>query len=108
MASTTLSGIKGNAVANLGTNTFNVLEAGVYKISCRSLMNAPTALIITINKNGSQLLQSGLPAITCREISLGTAELGNIGDNFTVVLSSSNANDAIANNVMSTITVSRE
>lgn len=110
-------------VAGLGTQTFNVLTAGNYTVTCQSFIpfeqgtsnnssvtpSTSSALQIVINQNGSPIVTVGgvatNPTPTQPEISASARLQCAVNDVLTVVLTSANAIDAQANSVKSIMNV---
>jgi hypothetical protein len=108
--------------AGLGTSTFNVLTAGLYTVSCNSTIPfvqgtsadssstvGQSGLQIVINQNGTPVVTVGGSATnpTPTQPSIGAVARiqAAASDVLTVVLSSSNAVDSVANAVKSIINV---
>jgi hypothetical protein len=108
--------------AGLGTSTYNVLTTGNYTVSCNSTIPfvqgtsanssstvGQSGLVITINQNGSPVVSIGGSASnpTPTQPSLGTSARiqATAGDVLTVVLTSANSVDAVANAVKSIVNV---
>ncbi len=91
----------------LGTSTFTVVTAGYYAVECKSFIPLNSALQIVVNQNGSPVLTAGgtaaSPSPTQQFIAARCSFLCAATDVITVVLTSANAVDALANGVKSII-----
>lgn len=102
--------LEGNSVVSgLGTFTYTVLAANRLEVQVKSTIPAGSGLLIVINNNGSPLVSSGGDSTnpTPTQPSLGASTIANFAaaDVITVVLSSSNAVDALPNAVKSVISL---
>lgn len=98
-----------NPFAGLGTSTLTILSAGMYTFEVKTTLPLGSGVQIVINQNGSPLVTSGgvatEPTPTQPSIGASTAVNCAAADVMTVVLSSSNAVDALPNAVKSVINV---
>lgn len=97
------------AFSGLGTLTCTAASAGLYHVECKSDIPESSALLITINNNGSSQNSNGGAAgnPSPNQRSLGCSAIFRCAasDSITVVLTSSSSNDAVANAVKSTVNI---
>lgn len=99
----TLKHLESNVVEGLGTSTLTITNAGGYFFRCYSTLPQGSAMIITINKNGTPIATSALPVATARFTFIEGKTNCVPGDSITFVLSSSAAVDAMPNTIKSVI-----
>lgn len=95
----TLQANQSITVAGLGTTTFTAPSTLTYVVTTESFINPPSGLIITINHNGSPVATQSISAPSAQTMGLSASIACTAADTVTIVLTSSNQNDTIPNNI---------
>lgn len=108
MAANTLNLNTSNPVSGIGTQSFNIVNAGQYTVEVKSTLPLGSNLSITINKNGSAVVPTsgGLttdPTPTQQSIGASANFQCAAADLVQVVFASSNAVDSLPDAVKSIV-----
>lgn len=90
-------------MSGLGTGTFTAAAAGALQIDVYSTMVPPSGLSVVINQNGSPIYTSPTPTAVDQTVRISTVAQVAVSDVITVVLSSTNLNDAPPNNIKTSV-----
>lgn len=105
MASVVLRAGESNIVPGLGTSTFTAVVAGAYLINVGTTVVPPSGLSIVVKQNTTTIFTAPAPTVHDKVVKvIVPAELA-IGDVVSVILSSTNLQDAPLNNIKSTINI---
>lgn len=98
-------GNKITTVSGLGTFTHVIENTALFDISCYSTLEPGSALVITINQNGTPMKTSGSPVPNAPWLQTEVKLSCTAGDTITIVLTSSSVSDSIPDAVKSTMGV---
>ena len=101
-----ISGImQTKTLTSLDTYNYTVGTTSLYTVGIRLTEVPPSGLIITIQQNSSTIVQSVAPASSQQVINLRTLLNCTSGDIISIILASSNSNDATLNNIKGTLQI---
>ena len=101
-----ISGImQTKTLTSLDTYNHTVGTTSLYTVGIRLTEVPPSGLIITIQQNSSTIVQSVAPASSQQVINLRTLLNCTSGDIISIILASSNSNDATLNNIKGTLQI---
>jgi hypothetical protein len=101
-----ISGImQTKTLTRLDTYNYTAETTSLYTVGIRLTEVPPSGLIITIQQNSSTIVQSVAPASSQQVINLRTLLNCTSGDIISIILASSNSNDATLNNIKGTLQI---
>ena len=101
-----ISGImQTKTLTSLDTYNYTVGTTSLYTVGIRLTEVPPSGLIITIQQNSSTIVQSVAPASSQQVINLRTLLNCTSGDIISIILASSNSNDATLNQIKGTLQI---